>query len=159
LSEDERVLIADRIRAGASLRAIGRELVRPASTVSREVRRNRDEVGRYRPFTAHRMGSAASGSTVDQSPRRSSGQRGCRTSRAAPAPRYAAIMAGTINTNSVAAPPTPAWPPGRAAQQLAVRAQRRIDPDRGYLTVAERAHGRSGVGGRVGVDTNEHHRG
>jgi IS30 family transposase len=33
LSEDERVLIADRIRAGASLRAIGRYLGRPASTV------------------------------------------------------------------------------------------------------------------------------
>lgn len=30
LSEDERVLIADRIRAGASLRAIGRYLGRPA---------------------------------------------------------------------------------------------------------------------------------
>jgi len=55
LSEDERVLIADRVRAGASLRAIGRELVRLASTVSREVRRNRDEAGRYRLFTAHRM--------------------------------------------------------------------------------------------------------
>ena len=55
LSEDERVLIADRVRAGVSLRAIGRELGRPASTVSREVRRNRDDAGRYRPFHAHRM--------------------------------------------------------------------------------------------------------
>ncbi len=55
LSEDERVLIGDRVRAGASLRAIGRELGRPVSTVSREVRRNRDEAGRYRPFTAHQM--------------------------------------------------------------------------------------------------------
>jgi IS30 family transposase len=55
LSEDERVLIADRVRAGLSLRAIGRELGRPASTISREVRRNRDEAGRYRPFNAHRM--------------------------------------------------------------------------------------------------------
>lgn len=35
LPEDERVLIADRVRAGASLCAIGRELGRPASTVSR----------------------------------------------------------------------------------------------------------------------------
>jgi hypothetical protein len=33
-----------------SLRAIGRELGWSASTVSREVRRNRDEAGRYRPF-------------------------------------------------------------------------------------------------------------
>jgi IS30 family transposase len=55
LSEDERVLIADRVRAGTSLRAIGRELGRPASTVSREVRRNRDDGGRYRPFTAQQM--------------------------------------------------------------------------------------------------------
>ena len=55
LSEDERVLIGDRVRAGASLRAIGRELGRAASTVSREVRRNRDESGLYRPFAAQRM--------------------------------------------------------------------------------------------------------
>lgn len=55
LSEDERVLIGDRVRAGASPRAIGRELGRAASTVSREVRRNRDESGRYRPFAAQRM--------------------------------------------------------------------------------------------------------
>lgn len=55
LSEDERVLIAHWVRAGVSLRAIGRELGRPASTVSREVRRNRDEARRYRRFNAHRM--------------------------------------------------------------------------------------------------------
>jgi IS30 family transposase len=55
LSEDERVLIGDRVRAGASLRAIGRDLGRSASTVSREVRRNRDESGLYRPFAAQRM--------------------------------------------------------------------------------------------------------
>lgn len=58
LSEDERVVIADRRRAGVSLRAIGRELGRPASTVSREVNRNRDGAGRYRPFTAQRMAIA-----------------------------------------------------------------------------------------------------
>ena len=56
LSEDERIVIGDRVRAGASLRCIGRELGRPASTISREVRRNGDvESGRYRPFAAHRM--------------------------------------------------------------------------------------------------------
>ena len=55
LSEDERGLIGDRVRAGASLRAIGREVWRAPSTVSREVRRNRDESGLYRPFAAQRM--------------------------------------------------------------------------------------------------------
>jgi IS30 family transposase len=55
LSEDERVMIGDRVRAGASQRAIGRELGRAASTVRREVRRNRDESGLYRPFAAQRM--------------------------------------------------------------------------------------------------------
>ena len=56
LSEDERVVIGDRAGAGSSLRSIGRELGRPASTISREVHRNRDaESGQYRPFAAHRM--------------------------------------------------------------------------------------------------------
>lgn len=58
LSEDERVVIADRLRAGVSLRAIGRELGRSASTVSREVNRNRDRDQAYRPFTAQRMSLA-----------------------------------------------------------------------------------------------------
>lgn len=58
LSEDERVVIADRLRAGVSLRAIGRELGRSPSTVSREVNRNRDGAERYRPFTAQRMALA-----------------------------------------------------------------------------------------------------
>jgi IS30 family transposase len=35
------------------VRAIARELGRPPSTVSRELRRNRDDYGRYRPHTAH----------------------------------------------------------------------------------------------------------
>ena len=55
LSQDERIVIGDRAGAGASLRSIGRELGRPASTISREVRRNGDaESGRYRPFATHR---------------------------------------------------------------------------------------------------------
>ena len=59
LSEDERIVIGDRVRAGSSLRAIGGELGRPASTISREVHRNRDaESGHYRPFAAHRLALA-----------------------------------------------------------------------------------------------------
>jgi transposase, IS30 family len=56
LSEDERVLIGDRRRAGESVRAIARELGRSPATVSRELRRNADpDSGRYRPFAAQRM--------------------------------------------------------------------------------------------------------
>jgi IS30 family transposase len=56
LSEDERVLIAGRHRAGASVRGIVRQLCRDPSTVSRELRRNADpDSGRYRPFAAQRL--------------------------------------------------------------------------------------------------------
>ena len=56
LSEDERVRIADFRREGAGVRAIAEALGRSPSTVSRELRRNRDlGCGRYRPFTAQRM--------------------------------------------------------------------------------------------------------
>ncbi|MBB2914252.1 transposase [Streptosporangium becharense] len=41
LNENERVHIADRIREGASIRAVAAELGRSPSTVSREIRRNR----------------------------------------------------------------------------------------------------------------------
>jgi transposase, IS30 family len=56
LSEDERILIGDRRRSGATVRAIAAELERSPSTVSRELRRNRDPAsGQYRPFAAHRL--------------------------------------------------------------------------------------------------------
>jgi len=56
LSEDERVCIADLRRSGLTMRAIAEELGRPASTISRELRRNQDpSSGRYRPFAAQRM--------------------------------------------------------------------------------------------------------
>lgn len=55
LSEDERITIADMLRAGASLRAIARELGRSPATISREVRRNRNpRIGKYHPFQAQR---------------------------------------------------------------------------------------------------------
>lgn len=37
LSEDERIFIADRLLAGSSIRSIGRDLGRSASTISREL--------------------------------------------------------------------------------------------------------------------------
>jgi IS30 family transposase len=59
LSEDERVVIADRHRAHHTVRAIAAELGRSPSTISRELRRNRDIAGgHYRPFGAHKLAGA-----------------------------------------------------------------------------------------------------
>lgn len=58
LSEDERVVIADRRLAKVSMRAIAVEIGRDVSTVSRELARNRDGAGRYRPAAAHRLATA-----------------------------------------------------------------------------------------------------
>lgn len=52
LSEQERIVIADLLRAGRSARGIAGELGRSPSTVSREIWRNRDAHGRYRPHQA-----------------------------------------------------------------------------------------------------------
>ena len=54
----EREQIADLHRAGRSIRQIAAELGRAASTVSRELRRNRDEHDRYLPHAAHRRAAA-----------------------------------------------------------------------------------------------------
>ena len=71
LSEDERIVIGDRLSAGVSLRGIARELGRHASTISREVARNRDAASeRYRPFAAHR---AAAGRLARPKERRLAG--------------------------------------------------------------------------------------
>ncbi len=53
LSEAERVLIADLFSQGLGPTTIGVRVGRPASTISRELRRNSDASGRYRPFDAH----------------------------------------------------------------------------------------------------------
>ena len=56
LSEDERVTIADLRRQKLSMRAIATKLGRSPSTISRELRRNRDpERGQYRPFVAQKL--------------------------------------------------------------------------------------------------------
>jgi IS30 family transposase len=55
LREDDRILIADRRREGASIRDIARELGRSPSTVSRELDRNAHPgTGDYRPHAAQR---------------------------------------------------------------------------------------------------------
>ena len=59
LSEDERILIADRRREKVAIRAIARELGRSPSTISREVRRNAHPgSGDYRPHAAQRRADA-----------------------------------------------------------------------------------------------------
>ena len=54
LSEDERVRLADLRREGHTMREIAALMGRSPSTVSRELARGADAVGRYRPFEAHR---------------------------------------------------------------------------------------------------------
>ncbi|HHT8842878.1 TPA: helix-turn-helix domain-containing protein, partial [Burkholderia cenocepacia] len=54
LSLHERLVIADGLLAGASMRDIATELGRSASTITREVAAGRDGQGRYRPHVAHR---------------------------------------------------------------------------------------------------------
>lgn len=53
LSEAERLTIADGVRAGHSKRSIASDLHRSVSTVCREVLRNSEPAGDYRPHTAH----------------------------------------------------------------------------------------------------------
>jgi transposase, IS30 family len=55
LSLAERTMIADLRRAGVSVCGIAQQLGRAASTVSRELRRNVDDQGRYLPATAQRL--------------------------------------------------------------------------------------------------------
>jgi IS30 family transposase len=56
LSQQERVRIADLRQAGHGVRAIAEQTGRSPSTISRELRRNRDpDSGQYWPFTAHQL--------------------------------------------------------------------------------------------------------
>lgn len=58
LSLEERERIADLTREGRSLRSIGRELGRPASTVKRELDRNTLDEHTYQPHAAHRLSAS-----------------------------------------------------------------------------------------------------
>lgn len=55
LSEDERIQIADGVRAGRSARTIAAQLGRAVTTVARELSRNRSPDGSYRPHAAQAM--------------------------------------------------------------------------------------------------------
>ena len=54
LSLEERMVIADLLRQKRTVREIARELARSPATVSRELRRNADDHGRYLPCSADR---------------------------------------------------------------------------------------------------------
>ena len=60
LNQEERILIADRLRLGDSIRAIARLLGRNPGTVSREVERNRNPgTGDYEPYRAQQKAAKA----------------------------------------------------------------------------------------------------
>ena len=59
LSEHERIRIADLLAAGVTVRGIAGKLGRAPSTISREIRRNSDPDGRYRPHHAEHAAEAA----------------------------------------------------------------------------------------------------
>ena len=58
LSEQERIVIADLLAAKMTVRGIAAQLGRSPSTISREIRRNRDPDGRYRPHHAEQAARA-----------------------------------------------------------------------------------------------------
>jgi transposase-like protein len=76
LSQDERLMIADRLRAHTSVRSIARELRRPASTISREKHRNQQPDGTYQPYRAHALAHTrrARPKTAHSPPTRSCGR-------------------------------------------------------------------------------------
>ena len=61
LSEQERIEIADLRAAGMSIRGIAEQLGRAPSTISREIRRNRDSDGHYRPHHAEQAARQRAG--------------------------------------------------------------------------------------------------
>ena len=76
----ERIRIADLRAAKMSVRGIALELDRAPSTISREIRRNSDTDGRYRPHQAELLGQAPGVQTAEAADHRRHGAgRDCRT--------------------------------------------------------------------------------
>jgi IS30 family transposase len=99
LSVAERTMIADLRRAGVSVRDIADELGRAASTVSRELRRNADDQGRYLPATAERL----------------SAERQCRSSRTRRVMRDVQLHAVVVELLDKR------WSPEQVAHELPIR--------------------------------------
>lgn len=98
LSLAERTMIADLHHAGVGVRGIAEELGRAASTVSRELRRNADDQGRYLPATAQRL-------TVERQPR-------SRTRRVARDEQLCGVVAELLGKR---------WSPEQVAHELPAR--------------------------------------
>ena len=58
LSQDERIAIADGLRAGESIRSIAGKLGRSPSTISREIRSNTGPTGSYGPYRAQQISTS-----------------------------------------------------------------------------------------------------
>ena len=67
-SHEERVILSQKLDAGASRQAIADELGRPRSSIDREIRRNSNKDGSYNPDTAQRRYEARRqrGSVLDR---------------------------------------------------------------------------------------------
>lgn len=98
LRMEERTVIADLRRAGAGVRSIATELGRPPSTISRELRRNTDELSRYQPHAAQRL--------ADSRRRR---------------PRQRRVTADPTLGTAVCGLLTKKWSPEQVAHELTVR--------------------------------------
>lgn len=98
LSLAERTTIADLSRAGVGVRGIAEELGRAASTVSRELRRNANDQGRYLPATAQQL-------TVERQSR-------SRTRRLARDEQLCGVVAELLGKR---------WSPEQVAHELPVR--------------------------------------
>ncbi len=108
LSAEERVEIADRLRAGESIRAIAAALGRAPSTVSREIRRHGRGDGVYRPFEAQRVAAKKRGR-----------------------PRLLRAHANRVLHNQLAVLLKQRWSP----QQYFARAAREVPRRSGYVAV------------------------
>jgi transposase, IS30 family len=97
LSEQERIRIADLLAARVSVRGIAQELGRAPSTISREIRRNRDSDGRYRPHHAEHAAR----------------RRACR-------PRQRRIAGDKVLAEAVQRLLTKRWSPEQVAHELRV---------------------------------------
>lgn len=98
LSEQERIRIADLLAAGTSMRGIAAQLGRAASTVSREIARNSDPDGRYRPHHAEHAAR----------------RRACK-------PRKRRVMVDAVLATVVSGLLGKRWSPEQVAHELRVR--------------------------------------